>query len=55
MSARVAHAEPAAALRRSARHRSLRGPSQEPLFTTMQEFDAWMADEHAVLTLDGNW
>lgn len=28
---------------------------QEPLFTTMQEFDAWMADKHAVLTLDGNW
>jgi hypothetical protein len=28
---------------------------QEPLFTTMPEFDAWMADQSTVLSLDGNW
>ena len=27
----------------------------EPLFTTVAEFDAWMADQDSVLVLDGNW
>ncbi len=27
----------------------------QPIFTTMDEFDRWMADGDAVLTLDPNW